>query len=161
MPYEMKVDGLTEISEALSKMEERAPAVAAKALYDGAGIMSEEIRKGIKEIKTEPFKYAAGGKSRMPSPEEKEILSSAGAGIAKFDRNGTEVNTSVGFRNSGYADLNGRKKPIPVIANSINSGTSFMKKQPFIRKAASSGGPKAIEAMKKAIEAEFEAISKK
>ena len=33
-------------------------------------------------------------------------------------------------------------KPVPLIANAINSGTSFMKKQPFLRKAfTQSKGP--------------------
>jgi hypothetical protein len=66
----------------------------------------------------------------------------------------------VGFRSAGYADLNGKTKPIPLIVNSINSGTSFMKKQPFIRKAANSGGKKAMAAMESVIEAEFEAAQK-
>ena len=36
MAYELKVDGMAEISEMLSKLEEAAPAVAAEALYEGA-----------------------------------------------------------------------------------------------------------------------------
>ena len=161
MAFELKADGLSEVSELLGKMEDRAPAVAGKALYDGAGIMAAEIRKSAESIKTAPFKYAGNGNTRLPSPEEKEIVMAAGTGIAKFDKNGAEVNTSVGYRNAGYADLNGKKKPIPLIVNSINSGTSFMQKQPFVRKAANSGGKKSIEAMKKVIETEFEAMSKK
>ena len=80
--------------------------------------------------------------------------------LPKFDKNGTEVDTSVGFRQSGYAELNGKQKPIPVIVNAINSGTSFMNKQPFIRKAANSGAPKAMKAMKDRIESDFEAMKK-
>ena len=159
MAYQMKVDGMAEISELLSQMEEKAPAVAARALYDGAGIMADEIRKGTETIKTAPFQYARNG-TRLPSPEEKEIVSQAAVGIAKFDKNGTEVDTSVGFRQSGYAELNGKQKPIPVIVNAINSGTSFMNKQPFIRKAANSGAPKAMKAMKDRIESDFEAMKK-
>jgi len=97
---------------------------------------------------------------RLPSPEEKEIVLQASAGIARFDKNGLEVNTSVGFRNAGYAELKGKTKPIPQIVNAINSGTSFMKKQPFVRKAARSGGQKAIEVMRADIEEAFEAIIK-
>ena len=160
MPYQMKVDGMVELSETLTKLGDSAPAVAAQALYEGAGLMAEEIRKGAETIKTAPFKYAKPGEYRLPSPEEKQIVLDAGAGIAKFDRNGTEVDTSVGYRSSGYADLNGKTKPIPLIVNSINSGTSFMQKQPFVRKAAKSGGSKAMAAMKEAIETEFEAITK-
>ena len=84
----------------------------------------------------------------------------AAAGIAKFNKNGTEVDTSVGFRNAGYAELNGKMVPIPKIVNAINSGTSFMNKQPFVRKSANTATPKALEAMRKRIEAEFEAIGR-
>lgn len=160
MPYQMKVDGMVELSETLTKLGDSAPAVAAQALYEGAGLMAEEIRKGAETIKTAPFKYAKPGETRLPSPEEKQIVLDAGAGIAKFDRNGTEVDTSVGYRSSGYADLNGKTKPIPLIVNSINSGTSFMKQQPFIRQAARKGSPKAIKKMTQKIESEWEKINR-
>lgn len=159
MPFVMEIDGMAEVSELLTKLEEDAPKIAAKALYEGAGIMADEIKKGAESIRTAPFKYAREG-TRLPSPEEKEIVMQAGVGIAKFNKEGAEVDTSVGYRNAGYADLNGKQKPIPVIVNAINSGTSFMTKQPFVRKAASNGGKKAMEAMKTAIEAEFEARTK-
>ena len=160
MAYQMKVDGMTEISEMLEKLGDSAQAVASKALYEGAGIMADSIRKGADTIRTAEFHYASNGDTRLPSPEEKEIVQAAAAGIAKFNKNGTEVDTSVGFRNAGYAELNGKMVPIPKIVNAINSGTSFMNKQPFVRKAASSATPKALEAMRKRIEEEFDAIGK-
>ena len=154
MPYVMKVDGMSEISEALDKLEKNAAAAAAQGLYEGAGVIADEVNQNAAAIRTEEFHYAVfpGATSRLPSPEEKEIVLQAAAGIAKFRKDGTEVNTSVGFNNAGYAQLKGRTVPIPVIVNAINSGTSFMRKQPFIRKAASKGAPKAIKAMKDKIE---------
>ena len=197
MPYYMKIDGMAEISELLDKMDEEAPGVAAQALYDGAAVMREAIFKEMERIRTEPFKYAKDGEMRLPSPEEKAILQEANVGIAKFDKNGVEVNTSVGFNQSGYANVNwnhmsskartnykavlmkGHKsnassllkaigagkgaqnqKPIGVIANSINSGTSFMKKQPFVRKGVKNGSEPAMSAMKAKIEEAFEKITK-
>lgn len=158
MGYTMKVDGMEDISAMLEKIEEAAPAVAAKALYEGAGIMAEEIRAGAEGIRTEPFR---GPKpTRKPSPEEKEIVIAAGVGIAKFDKNGDEVDTSVGYRNAGYATLGSEEKPIPLIVNAINSGTSFMKKQPFIRKASRTGGQKAMAAMTRSIEDQIDKMSK-
>ena len=106
------------------------------------------------------------GETRDPSPEERAMLQGAGAaGIAKFKKTGVSVNTRVGFNNAGYAPApwatkrhkgrttykwNGKEvnhasksregadvKPIPMIANAINSGTGFMRKQPFFRKAVS------------------------
>lgn len=162
MGYEMKVDGMVEISELLSQMADAAPGVAAQALYEGAGIMAKEVNEGAASINTAPFKWASSrrGETRLPSPEEKAIVQEAAAGIARFDKNGAEVNTSVGFRNAGYAQLKGKTVPIPKIVNAINSGTSFMPKQPFVRKAARSGANKAMNAMKATIEEAFEKMKK-
>ena len=161
MGFDMKTDGMAEISKALSQMDEQAPRVAAQGLYKGAGIMAEEIGRGAQSIRTAPFQYVQEGKTRLPSPEEKEIVVDAGrVGIAKFESNGTEINTSVGYRNAGYAELNGKVKPVPVIVNAINSGTSFMQKQPFVRKSVNSGSKKAMAAMKEVIEAELNAMNK-
>lgn len=43
-------------------------------------------------------------------------------------------------------------KPIGAIANAINSGTSFMQKQPFMRKAFTKSKGKAIETIEAALE---------
>ena len=159
MPIQTKVEGLAELSEMLSQMGEDAGKIAAGGLYEGAGVMADEIKKGAEGIKTSPFHYAVFV-TRDPSPEEKAAVLEAGVGIAKFEKNGAEVNTSVGYRNAGYTTINGKTKPIPQIVNAINSGTSFMGKQPFVRKAASSGAKKAGEAITKYIEAKFDALKK-
>lgn len=160
MPYKIKIEGIKEVSKMLGSLEESAAAIASKALYEGAGIVAEELNKGAAGIKTAPFKYASTsrGETRLPSPEEKEIIERAGAGIAKFKGGGTEINTSIGYSASGYANLAGRTVPIPLIVNSINSGTSFMKKQAFVRKAANSGGKQAVAKMKEVIQDEVDAI---
>ena len=156
MAVTMKTEGVEEISRMLNQLGEKAQAVASKALYDGAGIMAKEIASRVHGIDTAPFKYASGGETRMPSPEEKAVVESAGAvGIAKFDKNGSEVQTSVGYNRSGYAMMVGKRVPVPLIANSINSGTSFMRKQPFIRNAVNNGKAKASEAIVARCEEEF------
>jgi HK97 gp10 family phage protein len=159
MAYTMKVEGLEEISEQLNKLGEKAQGIASLGLYEGAGVMSEEINKAADGIKTAPFHYAVFI-TRDPSPEEKAVVLAGGAGIAKFNKNGSEVNTSIGYARAGYAELNGKQVPIPKIANAINSGTSFMKKQPFFRKAVSSGTGKASEKIIKKIEEAIDEITK-
>ena len=158
MAINMKVEGLLGLSEQLAQLGENAQSVASSALYEGAGIMATEIQNGAEGIKTAPFHFAVFG-TREPSPEEKEAVLGA-VGIAKFEKNGAEVNTSVGYGNTGYAMVAGKRKAIAQIANAINSGTSFMNKQPFVRKAATSGGKKAGEAITKSIEDKFNAIMK-
>ena len=177
----------------IAALGDQAAFIASQSLFEGAGIMAAEIDKQAKSIKTAPFKYAKGGEKRLPSPEEKKILTDSGAmGIARFRKRLGAVDTSVGYNGSGYAEVNwnhmsnsartnyksvnlfgkehsasstlqwirnqggsqkygisadiGRgaqnSKPIGVVANAINSGTSFMEKQPFIRKAVNAAKPK-------------------
>ena len=149
MGFSIQVEGLNELLKDMENMPKAAEKVAAEALYEGAGVMADAVSRAVDSIETEPFRYAAGGKKRKPSPEEKAILQAAPKGVAKFRKNGVGIQTSVGMQNSGYATLAGKTKPVPQIANSINSGTSFMEKQPFMRRAFSqnqSAAQAAIEA---------------
>lgn len=160
MAVTMTVDGLEEISEMLNQLGNDAQKIASLALYEGAGVMADEVFRSAETIRTEPFRYAVFG-TRLPSPEEKDVLlQNGGVGIAKFDKNGSEVTTSVGYGNAGYAEIKGKQKAVAQIANAINSGTSFMQKQPFIRKAANNGSRKATEAIRQAIEARIKEITK-
>ena len=149
MAWGIQVEGMNELIRSMEKLPEKAAKVAAEALYEGAGIVADKVSGAVQGIATEPFKYATGGRTRKPSPEEKALVAGAKHGVAKFRKNGISVQTSVGYQNAGYGEINGKTKPIPQIANAINSGTSFMTKQPFMRKAFSqSKGPAqaAIEA---------------
>ena len=142
MAWGVHVDGMQQLFNAFDKLPDKARKIASEALYEGAGVVADAVSSAVQGIATEPFKYAARGKKRKPSPEEKAIVASAKHGVAKFRKTGVSVQTSVGYQNAGYASLNGKTKPVPLIANSINSGTSFMQKQPFMRKAFSqSKGP--------------------
>ena len=137
MAFSFQVSGMEELTARMEKLPGEALHIAAEGLYEGAGVVADAVSSAVNGIAVEKFKYAAGGKKRKPSPEEKAILTSAKKGVAKFRSNGTEVQTSVGMQNAGYGNINGKSKPVPQIANAINSGTSFMQKQPFMRKAFS------------------------
>lgn len=151
MAFTIEVDGLEELIQKMDGSPKKAVKVAAYALYDGAGIVADAVSKAVDSIATEPFHYARGGKKRLPSPEEKALVASAKHGVAKFRKTGLGVQTSVGFRNAGYGSLGKATKPIPQIAASINSGTSFMKKQPFMRQAFSTSQGAAASAIEAGI----------
>ena len=152
MPYTLKVEGMEQITGMLKQAGEAAEGIAAQALYKGAGIVADEISREARGVTTKPFRYANGWQ-REPSPEEKAAIVAAGAaGIAKFQKTGNEVNTSVGYSRSGYATIAGKLKPIPKIVNAINHGTSFMKRQPFIRAARDKSQNKATEAISAEVE---------
>ena len=158
MAFEMEVTGMDELTKRLEQLGEKAQGIASSALYEGAGVMADSVSQAIQGIATEPFYYATGGRTRKPSPEEKALLEKAPRGISKFTKSAVRVETNVGMRNAGYGTINGRTKPIPLIANSINSWTSFMKKQPFFRKATSRTAA-AETAIENKLRAEIEKLS--
>lgn len=170
MPFSIEMDGLDELIHKMDRLPEKAADVAALALYDSAGVVADKVSAGVRGISTEPFSYARGGQKRKPSPEEKAIIASADMGVAKFNKSPTRIETSVGLRDEytpitwNHARTNVRTKykmgsdgkakqagkgsgtsvkPVYAIANAINSGTSFMEKQPFMRKAFSQSKSKA------------------
>ena len=156
MAYTMKVTGMDEIGRMLNKLGQKAGKVAAFGLYEGAGVMSREINASARTVIDSKFHYGVFVK-RLPSHEEKEAIQDA-CGIATFDKNGSEVNTSVGYGAAGYADIGGKTKPIPMIAAAINSGTSFMNKQPYFARAVTSGTRKANEAITNSINEQYEQL---
>ena len=141
MAATMQVTGIEELSAKLSALGDKAEEVASRALYAGAGVMADQFTAAANSIRTAPFRYVFNGQKRDPSPEEKAAVQGK-TGIAKFNRNGSEVDTKVGVGARGYVNIGGKRKAAAMIANAINSGTSFMNKQPVFRRAASQGaGP--------------------
>lgn len=146
MAMTMTVNGIEDLSRKLSELGDRAEEVAARALYDGAGVMANAYSQAVNSISTDKFRYAFGGEKRSVSPEEKAALQGK-IGIAKFDKNGSEVGTAVGISAGGYVEIAGKKKAVRMLANAINSGTSFLVKQPVFRRAATQARDAASEAI--------------
>lgn len=113
-------------------------------------------------------------KFRKKGTEVETIVGYNPDGYASIPWNHSRTNTRTKYKmdESGKATWAGKQwttgqgkgdmsvKPIPVIANAINSGTSFMRKQPFYRKAVSQNTQKAIEAIEKTVESEMEQIAR-
>ena len=188
MAFNVQWEGCDELLRQMDKLPEKAAEIASKALFEGAGVMADAVGRAVQGIATEPFKYAKGGKKRKPSPEEKQIVMQAQHGVAKFKNTGLKIQTSVGFQKSGYGKItwnhartnirtkyklakSGKNmvhasqgtgasmKPVPLIVNSINHGTSFMEKQPFLRKAFSQNQGAAVAAIEAGIESRKDELS--
>ena len=159
MPMTMKVTGIEELGQKLRDLGDQAVGIAAKALYNGAGVMATAYSKAFENIRTEPFRYVWNGRKRLPSPEEKAALVGA-SGVARFEKSDAEVNTSVGIRGAGYVNIAGRRKAVKLIANSINSGTSFMDKQPIFRQAVTNTKNSASQAIVDTADRLIEEITK-
>ena len=159
MAYKISTSGMDDLLGKLQKAGDAAHDIAAAGLYEGAGVMADAVSQAVRSIATEPFRYAAGGRRRLPSPEEKAVLEVAEKGVAHFRDDGGSVNTSVGLNAAGYGTVAGRTKPVGLIANSINSGTSFMSKQPFYRRAQSQSKGQALGKIETKLREEIDKLS--
>ena len=197
MAFRMDVTGMGELIRKLDQLGDKAQGVASLALYEGARVVADAVSSAVQGIRTEPFKYAKGGKKRLPSPEEKEAIMGSAHGVAKFRKRIMKVDTSVGFNHAGYTNVNfnhmsskartnykgkyfkghesnstsflkatgqyerglQNQKPIGAIAGAINSGTSFMQKQPFMRKAFSTSQGAAEAAIENKLREELDKLS--
>ena len=162
MPMKFETDGLDDLGRMLAELGQKAEEVASRALYDGAGVMADAFSAAAKRIKAEKQrKRNPKGEhtpARWPTPDEKAAVVKA-VGIAKFNKNGGEVDTIVGVGGSaGYAMVDGKRKPVLLIARSINSGTSFMRKQHVFRKAMNSAKAEAENAIVSKAEKMFNEI---
>lgn len=155
----MKAEGLDEISKMLQDLGDNAREIAAAGLYKGAGVVADAFSNAVKSIQTEDFRYVKNGETRLASPAEKAALEGR-TGIAHFKGSAAEIDTLIGFKNAGYADVAGKRKPVAVIARSINSGTSFMEKQPVFRRAASKAKKEATTAIVDEIEKKIKELTK-
>ena len=157
MAGSMTTNGTEETARMLSKLGSEAGNIAARGLYEGAGVVADAYKAAVGRIVTAKRRHNESP-ARLPTPEEKAALMGA-TGIAKFKGSATEINTIVG-EPEGYGTVNGRRKPLKLLARSINSGTNFMTKQPVFRQASSTSRAAAQARMAAEIERLIDEITK-
>lgn len=148
----------------LSKLVQGTDGISKRAIYRGAMVVSEAIKDEIQRIPVEKNrKLKAGEKLSCVTKTQKQALLK-GYGLTPMERDGWgNWNTKAGFE--GYAGGTESKNypkgiPIPMLARSIESGTSVRKKYPFVRKAVTAAKTKAINTMNQSINEDCKKIVK-
>lgn len=153
--------GLEHYMAQLEALEQSGEAIAKQALYEGAKIAADEMRKSIDDI---PIQEEWGTKAEPAKgirAAQKQGLQE-GFGISPMRDDGGFVNTHIGFH--GYNSIKTKAypngQPNAMIARSVESGTSFLQKSPFVSKAVRKTKNKAESKMKEVFESEIEKIMK-
>lgn len=146
--------GLEEYLEKLGNLQDISPGLAGRAIYEGAKIVADQIRANIQAlpVQTGPVKGR-----RDPYQDEVDGLL-AGLGIAKKRVEGGYINVKIGMDgyNSRVTEKYPKGHPNAMIARSINIGTTFVNRHPFINQAVRSTKAAAEEKMKEVIETGIE-----
>lgn len=157
------LNGFDEYALKLDRLGVKSEEVCRKAVYKGAGILADSVANGIDSLQAvndaENLKAYRSDEKYHLSKTQKRCLKES-LGIAKFETDNGNVQTSVGF--NGYNDIKTKKypngQPNQLIARVIESGSSYMDKTPFVRPAVNKVRKKAQEAMEEVIDEEFRQI---
>lgn len=146
--------GVDELISQYKTLGDNARDCIGKAIYNGADVVADAIRAEINGLKV----TNQHGKGDLTSTQKKGLIDSFG--IAKMQDDNGYFNVKLGF--DGYNNQKTKKypngQPNAVIARSINSGTSFRKKNPFVDKATKANKAKCEEVMSKTVDEEIERL---
>lgn len=149
--------GLAEYSAKLDRLSALCrDEIINAAVREGGGVLADAIRAELNAVPTDSQheKIKVG-----PTPEEKQGLQDS-MGITPIRDDDGFVNVKVGF--DGYqgkpTPKYPRGKPNQMIARSVQSGTSFMRANPFVKNAVRKARPAAVAAMKKKVEDKIDKI---
>lgn len=171
----LKITGMEELEMQLSRLAGDSDRVARAALEAAAVPVVERVRKNIENLREDwqpnpqdKYRYLSEGQSfdGIPPHQKEDLLRALGVSKVSVDEHG-DWTVRIGFNSSGpkgYGDqptaTYPRGQPIPMIARSVESGTSIQPKQPFMRPAVDATKKKAVEVMDDVISREVAKIVK-
>lgn len=136
---------------ALSNLEkDKSVPIMKMSVYDGAGIIVDSLRKEINSWSND------NPKNGPTETDKKDLLK--GLGISPMEYKSDDINVKIGFVGYGHKTnkYNSKGVPIPMIARSIISGTSFRKKYDFVGKVVRKNTNNAIKQMDETLNKEIE-----
>lgn len=145
----IKIDGFEEISKKITELGAAGEAIGRMAVYDGAKVIADELRKKINGLPTEDNRLLIDGDkfNVITARDKTDLVNSMGVSGIMSEADG--VRTVIGF--AGYGRRKTKKYPnglpMAMLARSIESGSSVREKHPFIRKAVNAKKKEAIRAM--------------
>lgn len=161
----LSIRGIDDYIAALERLDNQAEETIKTAVYEGAGIIADSIKAGLQSL---PIDEGPNGLPRFGTPEnplngvsrrqKADLINSMG--IAPISRKGLTIDTKIGWDGYGSVKTKAHPQGVPnvLLMRSIESGTSFMKKNPIVRKSVTKARRSAEEAIKNTIEQKIEEV---
>ena len=154
----LQFKGLEEYEAQLLKLRGLTEQMIGEAIYEGAAIVADEVKKGIESLPIDD-RYATGSTMLHGITQEQKQGLLDGFGIASMQNENGYLHVKLGF--NGYNSMKTKNfpngQPNSMIARSVNSGSSFRQRIPFVDNAVNSAKSRAEEKMKQKLD---EAIEK-
>lgn len=158
----LRFRGLKEYELQLAKLASGSTDAAKKAVYAGAAVIADAVRASIAALPVDSgVRGSADNLLDSVTPTQLEGLLD-GWGIAPMQVQNGYIQTKLGF--DGYNKTRTKKypngQPNQLIARSVESGTSFRRKHPFVAPAVRASRRAAEEKMAQVLNAEIEKAMK-
>ena len=144
--YDMKAQPMEYVTYILQTVLE--PLINA-AIFFMFGYVLDEVRKNIQALPIDD-RFVRGGQTLYGVTDAQKQGLLDGFGISRMQDDGGYLNVKLGF--SGYNSVRTKNypngQPNSVIARSVNSGTSFRQRNPFVDNAVANARSQAEEKMK-------------
>ena len=129
----LKFEGLEEYEKQLIKLQSISRACVGEAIHDGAAVVADAVKQAIESLPVDNRLVKDGEMLNGVSILQKQGLIES-FGIAKLQDDNGYINVKLGF--DGYNGVRTASypsgQPNAVIARSVNSGTSFRRRIPFV-----------------------------
>lgn len=152
-------EGVDDLVAQYEKLQGNSLKVIGAAIYQGAGVVMKSVSSAVDNIATDNHFGTSQNPTSGPTSIQKAGLQHS-LGITKMRADGDFWNVKIGF--DGYNNVKTKKwptgQPNSMIARSIESGTSWMAKQPFMRRAEQSAMAPCEKAMAEVVDQEIEKL---
>ena len=155
----MKIVGLEGYINKIEELSGQAYEIVGHAIHDGAEVVADNTKQALENLEVDNRQFVEMRRS-INQKQKNALIASFGIAEARYD--GNFYNVKTGF--DGYNEIITKRwpqgQPNVVIARSLESGTSFMKKNPIISKATRASKDAAIKAMQDRLTEDIEKIMK-
>lgn len=149
----MQDKGLNEYVKAIQRIQKGSDIIIRKGVYIGAGILADGVKKETRALHTDNgFGTQEAPLNGISNRQKADLID--GMGIAPIREEKDYIHAKIGW--DGYGRTRTKKYPrgVPnqLVARSVNNGTSFRKKDPFVDRATKKNRKNAVSGMAQSIE---------
>lgn len=131
-----RFEGVDELVAKYEKLGNNTEEIIGKAIFNGAGVVANAVKGAVEGINPDNRFGTQENPTSGPSTIQKLGLQYS-LGISKMRNDNGFRNVKIGF--SGYNNVKTKTwpqgQPNMMVARAVESGTSWMQKQPFMRRA--------------------------
>lgn len=152
----MQVKGLDEYSEKVRRLSKNSTRIIKRGIYNGAAVVANEVKKGLQSLPVDNRYGTAENPVNGVSRRQKSDLIKS-MGLSEMRESNGYINTKLGWDGYGSTPTKTYPQGVPnqMLMRSVESGTTFRKKNPVVRRSVNKSKERAIKKMAETVDEEL------